>query len=236
LSTGHLRGEVKTPQELYLVLGEADTSSLYAKSVKLDTSHDIPYAGGVSVDGKTVYIDRTLYRDVMSGKVKVRGMSPRQLIACWSEHEHTEKTIDDGDNPVDDYLAAHGMATAKEHESVELILGKGKADGYEDQITQALKRCMARDPADPPKDLWCGPYLDNPEPRDLELIRIFKAKGVKDAFKHSKADPKIGYGMGGRNCDDCAMYMNPDKESSECEIVCGLVRYNRQCLKWVERR
>src|SRR5580704_8310827 len=121
MSTGHRRNARKTDAELYQMLGEGDTSALYAKKVVLDTAHDIPYAGGVSVDGKTVYIDRRLYRDVIDGRLAVRGMSPQQIIQTWIEHEHTEKAIDDGDNPVDAYLGAHGFGTAKEHAFVRLL-------------------------------------------------------------------------------------------------------------------
>src|SRR5580693_3107996 len=83
MSTGHRRNARKTDAELYQMLGEGDTSALYAKKVALDTAHDIPYAGGMSVDGKIVYIDRRLYRDVIDGRLAVRGMSPRQIIQAW---------------------------------------------------------------------------------------------------------------------------------------------------------
>jgi hypothetical protein len=235
MSVGHVKRVTKTTEELYLILGEADTSAHYAKPVKLDTSHDIPYAGGVSVDSRMVYIDRRLYDDVKAGKVCVRGMGWKQIINCFVEHEHTEKSVDDGDNPVDVYQAAHGMATAKEYEAAEAILGKGKADRYEDALEGALAACEKRDPANPPKDLWCGPYLDEPTARDKELLRIFKAKGVTDAFKLAKSDPTVMYRMAGRKCEDCAMYEHPGKDLSTCELVCGLVRNNRQCERYVSR-
>ena len=52
MSTGHLHGDEKGEAELYEMLGEGDTAKLYARKAKLDTSCDIPYGGGVSVDGK----------------------------------------------------------------------------------------------------------------------------------------------------------------------------------------
>lgn len=236
MSVGHLRHEAKTTQELYLVLGEADTSALYAKPVKLDTSHDVPYAGGVSVDGRTVYIDRRLYCDLRLGKVRVRGMSWRQIVACFIEHEHTEKSVDDGDNPVDVYPAAHGLATAKENEAAEAILGKGKAKRYQEALLPALKACEARDPVNPPKDMWCGPYLDSPDARGKEIVRILRSKGVPDAFKLSKSDPSVMYGMAGRSCRDCTHMDDPKKDLSSCELVCGKVRFNRQCQRYAERK
>ena len=53
---------------------------------------------------------------------------------------------------------------------------------YEGAIAPALDRCAKRDPDNPPRDLWCGPYLDQPTARDQEILRIFRAKGVADAF------------------------------------------------------
>jgi hypothetical protein len=229
MSTGHLHGEEKkSDAELYQMLGEADTASLYAGKVTLDTSHDVPYAGGVSVDGKTVYIDRMLYRDVMDGNVSVRGMTGRQVIQAFIEHEHTEWAIDCGDNPVDTYPAAHAFATAKEERFVKQI--GVNPERYEAAIRPALERCVKCDPANPPRDLWCGPYLDDPTPRDKELLRILRAKNVADAFKASKID--AGYGIGARECKDCRYFGGG--ELAQCEKVCGLVRANRQCKWWTK--
>jgi hypothetical protein len=229
MSTGHRRDARKTDAELYQMLGEGDTSALYAKKVALDTAHDIPYAGGVSVDGKIVYIDRRLYRDVIDGRLAVRGMSPRQIIQAWIEHEHTEKAVDDGDNPVDAYLGAHGFGTAKEHAFVRLLRVDPKR--YEGAIAPALDRCAKRDPDNPPRDLWCGPYLDQPTARDQEILRIFRAKGVADAFKASKLAAE--YGIGAEKCRDCGHFAGG--KLGECEKVCGLVRWNRRC-DWYEAK
>ena len=219
-------GEKKSVAETFQILGEGDTPKLYGKPVALDVSCDIPYTGGVSVDGKTVYIDRTIYRKVMDGKVSVRGMSPRQLITVWIEHEHAEKAIDDGDNPADAYQAAHGFATCKEEETVRHMGVNPKR--YEEAIKPALLRCIARDPKQPPKDLWCGPYLDEPTPRDKEILRVFRSKGVLDAFKKSKLE--MNYGMRGNECRKCVHFGGG--ELAQCEVVCGLVRADRGCDAW----
>ena len=226
MSVGHLHGEKKSPTELYQMLGEGDTAALYARSASLDTAHDVPYGGGSAVDGKTVYIDRTLYREIMDYRVGVRGMTGTQIIQAWREHEHCEWAIDSGANPVDDYLGAHGFATTKEEEFVK-HLGVNP-ERYEDCIKPALERCAARDPQNPPKDLWCGPYLDDPTPRDKELLRIFRAKGVTDAFKKSKM--QAYYGIGGHQCEDCVHFEGG--KLAPCEIVCGLVRFDRHCDWW----
>ena len=234
MAIGHKKYEKKSTAELFKILGENDTPKIYAKPVTLNTDYDIPYGGGVSVDGKTVYIDRTLFREVQDGKVCVRGISPKQLIRAWIEHEHTEKSIAEGDNASDAYPPCHEFATAKEERFVTNLLGPGTAERYEDAIAPALDQCAARDPRRPPKDLWCAPYIDDPTPRDKELLRIFRAKGVTDAHKKSKQSCE--YGIGAEECKACAHFERPGQELSTCEIVSGLVRDNRWCKWWTERK
>jgi hypothetical protein len=142
-------------------------------------------------------------------------MSPRQIIQAWIEHEHTEKAVDDGDNPVDAYLGAHGFGPKR----------------YEGAIAPALDRCAKRAPDNPPRDLWCGPYLDPPTARDQEILRIFRAKGLADAFKASK--PAAEYGIGAEKCRDCRRFAGG--KLGECEKVCGLVRWNRRCDWYSEK-
>jgi hypothetical protein len=219
-------GEEKPQGDLFQMLGEGDTPALYARNVNLDTDHDVPYAGGNSVDGRTVYIDRALYRELMDYRTQLRGMTARQIAQAIAEHEHTEWAIDAGDNPVDAYLAAHGFAIAAEHKFVRML--RIDPERYERALAPALARCLARDPKNPPRDLWCGPYLDDPTPRDRALLRIFRAKGVVDALKASKV--AANYGIGARACGDCRHYSGG--ECGTCEKVCGIVRANRQCDRW----
>jgi hypothetical protein len=235
MSTGHLRYEKKSDAELYKILGQGDTPQLYARKVKLDTSRSVPYGGGVSVDGKAVYIDELLYAEIMCKRwvpqdqwVLVKGMSSDQIVQAVIEHEHTEWSVDSGDNPVDVYVAAHEFATAKEERFVKLL--GVDPERYEAAMRPALERCAKREPKNPPKDLWCGPYLDDPTPRDKEILRIFRAKGVIDAFKVSKID--VHYGVGARECRDCKMFGPESNEMRTCSLVCGLVRANRHCDRW----
>jgi hypothetical protein len=227
VSTGHRCGKEKPQRELFQILGEGDTAELYSRKVALDTDHDIPYGGGNSVDGETVYIDRRLYRELMNYRTEVRGMTARQIVQAICEHEHTEWAVDAGDNPVDVYLAAHGFAIAAEHKFVRML--SIDPDRYERCIAPALERCLRREPENPPRDLWCGPYLDDPDKRDLALLRIFRAKNVADAFKASKIDAE--YGIGENECRKCRHYCS-DGEFGTCENVCGIVRPNRQCDWW----
>jgi hypothetical protein len=228
MSTGHRRNASKTDAELYQMLGQGDTSALYAKKVALDTAHDIPYAGGVSVDGKMVYIVRRLYGDVIDGNAcrarnVVRGRSFRPGSSTSTRKSPSTTAT------IPSTLGAHGFGTAKEHAFVRLLRVDPKR--YEGAIAPALDRCAKRDPHNPPRDLWCGPYLDQPTARDQEILRIFRAKGVADAFKASKL--AVEYGIGAEKCRDCRHFAGG--RLGECEKVCGLVRWNRRC-DWYSRK
>lgn len=241
MSVGHKPTELtkKTDAELYKMLGEGDTYQLYARPYTLNTSYDWPYAGGNSVNGKTVYIDRVLYQEIMSGKVKVKGMTPRQIVEAWCEHEHTEWSCEMGDNPCDSYEPSHEFANAKEDRYVEML--PKNPDTYNEEIRPGLQRCLRRFIANaktvkPPYDVWCGPILDHPDATDRELIRILRAHGVKDSFKVSK--PGVNYGLGPDECRACAMFARKATlpHLHACNLVSGLVRDDRYCTRWIARK
>jgi hypothetical protein len=172
----------------------------------------------------------------MDGAFKKTGLEPDQIIERWLDHEHVEKCVIDGDNPVDSYEGGHRYALRKEHEGLLFILGPdnamAKIKAYEAVIWPALVRCYKRDPKKVPLDLWCSPLLDAPEERDEEILKIMKRLGVKDASKMSKYSTH--YGLSGRPCRDCTMWA-PQQLSQEdgnlamCTAVAGLVRENRHC-------
>jgi hypothetical protein len=234
-----------TLAELYSMLGEGDTPLLYQEHWTLDTDHDIPAGGGNSLDRKTKYIDRTLYQEVMDGEFKRTGLTPEQIISRWCDHEHSEKCIADGDNPCDTYMPCHNRALTKEHVGVcNILVPKGKAaarkiiDNYEAVIWPGLSRCYHRDFKKPPKDLWCAPHLDDPTPRDEEILNILRKLGVIDAAKHSKLDVRYGYGK--NRCEVCRGWL-PELISQEhgrmagCKRVSGIVRCDRYCDLWHPR-
>ena len=242
MSVGHLRYETKPRAELYAILGQGDTAEFKAQPVKLDYSRDVADAGGITVDRKIVLIDREFYDEIISGLIRVRGMQPRQVINRIVDHEHTEKCVMDGDNAVNTYPPAHEFATADEHGGVEDITGRDPQyyeDDLKDGITRCLRRFIAKGRrADPHKDLWCGPYLDNPNADDKKVLEILRAKGVEDAHKVSKET--VGYGVGPQQCRDCRHFGGIVADGSgplrKCEIVSGLVRDKLWCRRWSEKK
>lgn len=236
MSTGHLHGEKKGLAELWQMVGEGDTPKLLARQAEVSTIKDIPYGGGASVDGKRVYIDRRLHAEIMHiypaparWWIEIPGMTGSMIVAAVVVHEHTEVSIDIGDNPCDTYGACHALATAMEEWKVALATSPAT---YERRFKGALQRCQARTFDNPPLDLWCGPYLDDPSPRDREILAQFRRFGVADAFKVSKIE--VNYGVGGQECRDCEHYGGG--AYSTCAIVCGTVRANRQCTRYEEKK
>ncbi len=225
-----------TVAETYRALGDRNTPELFQQSYKINTEFDIPFGAGNSVDRKTIYIDRVLYQEVMDGGLSKSGLTPDQLIGLWCAHEHTEKAIVDGDNPVDNYYPAHTRALRREHQHLLAILGDKSANAkirhYEETIWPTLVKCYHRDIKRPPKDIWCAPALDDPTPRDEEIIEIFRRLGVVDAHKRTKYETH--YQPGPRYCKDCR-YWNPEYlsqqggEMASCKIVNGLVRAGMHC-------
>lgn len=232
MATGHLKYNEKPEAELLQVMGQHDTPTIKARPVTVNTSCDVPYLGGMSVSGKTVYIDREFYEDLKSGRLDIRGMTPRQILQAIIEHEHTEKSIMDGDNPVDTYPAAHEYATTAEHDFVRKL--GVNPEYYEKCLDPFIDECLRKPPQNPPRDLWCGPILDDPNAEDKRILRQLRAKGVEDANKKAKED--VRYGMGAERCEDCAMFQKPNSILSQCDVVSGLVRYNRHCDEWIKRK
>lgn len=228
--------------ELFAILGEKDTPRLYAQPFKVDFSHDVPMGGGNSVDRKTVYIDRGLYAECMDNEFKATGLTPAQILDRWCDHEHTEITINYGDNYVDTYIPAHERALRKEHEGVIAILGNEnrneKIRNYEETIWPGLLRAYHRPIKKPPLDLWCSPHLDDPGMRDEEILEAMRRLGVFDAGKRAKYETH--YGAGTERCKSCAMF-KPAKMSAEsgqlawCDSVSGMVRDNRWCELWLPK-
>lgn len=234
-----------TIEELYSQLGQEDTPRLFEQSYKIDTDHDCPTGAGNSIDRKTKYIDRILYQEVMDDAFRATGLTPRQIIGRWLDHEHTEICLNHGDNAVDVYFPCHQRGLKREHEGVLAILcpqnpaqARKYLETYEATIWPAIVRCYHRPIAKPPKDYWCGPLLDQPIERDEEILEQLRGLGVVDASKHSKFEMHYGYGK--NRCRDCRGWY-PEMLTQEhgalaaCRRVSGLVRQDRWCDLWSEK-
>ena len=234
MSTGHLKTLPEKPAaELWAILGHGDTNELFARPVKIDTSHTVSYAGGNSINGATVYIDSEFYRAIKSGAVQVKGMTAEQIVKAIIEHEHGEWAIESGDNEADVYEPAHELATALEHHYVRRL--GVDPERYETALRPFLEQAARRPQTNPPRDLWCGPVIDHATKADKEVIRQFRAHNVEDAFKKSKYD--VHYSLGENQCRHCAMFGDRDilPNLRTCSVVCGLVRDKKWCDQWTKK-
>ena len=221
----------KTLAQFFKVARSGDTAEMMAQwPPQIIEDYDIPDAAGISVDRKRCYIDRGLAKKIRSGEITVRGMTADQIIIAIALNEHGEITIVDGDNQVDTYWPAHELITPFEHWFV--ILCGALPSEYEDALAPGIAVAEAQDPENPPLDPWCGPYLEDPDENDLRVLKILRAKGVVDAFKQSKKS--LHYGVGEEECQRCTMYHSliTGKPLGLCDIVCGMVRWDRHCDEW----
>ena len=90
MSAGHSRAGVKiSRREAERLFTEPRVKARLAQKPKIDRSYDLPYLGGYSRDGRTVYIDRHF-----PASVKIGGKSVN-AVPFIVMHEHGEKTLMD---------------------------------------------------------------------------------------------------------------------------------------------
>ena len=128
---------------------------------RIDRSYDIPYVGGISRDGRTVYVDRKAYPALLA-----QGVLPGLI-----EHERVEGILLRKGMA---YPDAHGIATAAENRVyAQLGMDFEKAQAvYPKLIRSAEDETVTRCP----KDLDLHPYSDPPtDDRHLAMIREAQA-------------------------------------------------------------
>ena len=132
-----------------------------ARGIKIDKTHDVPYLGGISRDGRTVYIDRHLPPSL---KIGGKSINPVPFLAV---HERTEHAIMTTLGLK--YAAAHKLATAAEERRVNAAgIDPGE---YEKALQPYIKADAVEKLKKVPKDLFMGPYEDE---HDSGLIRRMK--------------------------------------------------------------
>lgn len=124
--------------------------------VKVDRNYDIPYLGGYSKDGFTVYIDRHI-PDVIEGI---------NVISFLKIHEIAEKAIIDIFDL--DYKQAHQLATKIERMMVERKEVSWK--DYSLALKPFIKTTAHEKLVKVPKDLDLTPYVDSQDYRKLKAL------------------------------------------------------------------
>lgn len=148
----------------------------------IDATHDVPYLGGISNDGTTVYIDRRLPR-----VLDIRGVK----VDVWKHiaiHEAIEHALMVGLGL--EYRRAHHIATRVEEASLEHLGVEPKP--YENRLRPYIRKADAETVTNPPPDLYKKPYTD--EKDKPELARL---KGATAAAGPGQASAKDAAGWAG---------------------------------------
>ncbi len=130
--------------------------------VRVSQRYDIPYLGGYSQDGKTIYLDHRVPDRILVGGVR---FAPRPFLVI---HERVEKWfLTVYHSP---YQRAHKIATAVEHQAVREA-GALPMD-YEAALKPYIRECDDETVHHVPTDLDLTPYTDEDDQRVLqELMR-----------------------------------------------------------------
>ena len=192
MAAGHDKRISMRDEEVDKLLGDKAVRRHVARTPRVDRGWDIPYLGGYSENGKTIYIDRHL--------------PWTSLDSFLVLHETIEKVLIDQLGL--SYAHAHEIATREEERAV-------KSCGIDLAWYRAtLKPFIKSDEKKPllrvPADLDLTPYRAAPVDTDL-------LKRVEDAMRHpapaGKIDPKeADYGPGramGDHCGICAYFQPP---------------------------
>ncbi|MCL4346161.1 MAG: hypothetical protein M1375_04720 [Candidatus Thermoplasmatota archaeon] len=132
-----------------------------ASGENIDTSHDIKYTGGYSIDGKTIYLDEH-FPPVLT--VEGKEIDARKTIGL--HHELPEKWMSDEGY---EYPYAHEVATGIEKKYVESLGVTWK--GYCSEVDRNLRQVYRRTLEKSPPSLDLAPYLYCRDREALNEIR-----------------------------------------------------------------
>ncbi len=199
-----------------LLKNEKVREHLYALKT-INEDYDIPYLGGYSTDGRTIYFDRHLPKELKVGGVT---FNPTLTLTM---HESLEKALIDvlGYG----YEQAHKAATAYEKRGVLSILGPGTWDQYSNKLDKFIKADEHEKLKKVPSDLDLTPYLAPPVDRKL-LAHLEKFVSPDKASKEEAHYAADG-GRPSRHCGPdkgwpsgyCSMY----REENRCTAVAGYI-------------
>lgn len=136
---------------------------LYKSGLDVSISHefDIKYAGGYSLDGKTIYISANMPPEIMIGNTKVS-----LLESIGRHHELPEKWLLDDDY---EYPYAHEIATNIEREYAE-SLGINW-DSYNLEVDKLLRENYKCKLKKSPPNLDLSPYIYSHDDETIKEIR-----------------------------------------------------------------
>lgn len=220
MSSGHAHHGVKLgDHEVDQALANPSVRRQLARTPRFDRSWDVPYLGGYSVDGRTVYLDRHLPKTLIYRGAK-HGY-PVDIDRFLILHEEVEKALID--QLEFSYAHAHEVATRAEENAV-------RAAGIEvGWYRKALKPFIKADARERllrvPNELDMTPYRAPPmsEPLLKRIAAAQKDPGAPGKIKPAEAH--YGPGHAHSHCALCAHFRAPNR----CDVLQGSVQPNGWC-------
>jgi hypothetical protein len=197
----------------------------YYRDYVVNKEYDIPYLGGYSVDGHTVYLDRHLPDEItFEQDGRKYNFRPSETIPY---HERFEKAIMDAIGW--SYSHAHRAANANERRYV-VQLGLPWSE-YQKSLEPYIKADEIEKLVKVPPDLDMRPYYDPPVDHKL-VDRLEQAMDGGDVRK-SKKEVKYSLGHKDSHCGpvakwkggDCTHFITPHG----CEKVQGYINPTYWC-------
>jgi len=181
MSVGHSRRHSPAEShETERVLADPRVKARLAQRPKIDRGYDLPYLGGYSQDGRTIYFDRHF----PASGIKVAGKLVNVLPFLLT-HEYTEKTLIDVMGYT--YKAAHEIATQAEHAKVREA-GINPQD-YEAALKPYVKADALEKLVRVAPDLDPAPYIQTNDKPVLRRIRaVMRPADWERATKGAKLD------------------------------------------------
>jgi hypothetical protein len=192
MASGHLDEEPATERATAgLLQDNPELKTFLARQPIISRQFKVPYLGGISKDGRTVYIDRDLPEELPE-----TGIAPDKYIAIHERAEWrlmTHNGMDYGGKDGGD--GAHHYAVRLEHNALEE--DGYNTDEYEDELARYINEDEHADlePDDLPPDLFLGPYMQDETPLDRKLLPILKAAAIRETGR-KLAHEVVRYGPG----------------------------------------
>ncbi len=176
-----------------------------------DMTHDIPYLGGSSQDGTTVYFDQKFWHGAKR---------PHTLTPYLHVHETVEGVLIRLYGL--DYAQAHDLATIAERQALEAAGDKWQQ--YSDLLEPWIRLDEHEKITNPPDDILLLPYLGTPLFEKMRGDRMLSKKDANYQGRSSKTD---------RRCGNCAMFRVMDEKTADrCGLVDGPIWNRGWCQYW----
>ncbi len=198
---------------------------------KISFAFDMPYVGGYSVNGDTIYGDRHLPEELeleLDGQKKT--VRPAEFLFDHLGHEPVEWSVMDGLGW--SYNSAHaGPATGSERRKVIARLGPGWWTPWQREIGKYVKADQRERIEKMPKDYDLRPILYPPVNRAL-LAHVQKAMGKERKYTKAETHYSDTRGTRSQHCgkdrewgNGCRYFEHP----AACELVRGYIEARGLC-------